>query len=137
MKNYAELLKSHDLKSTIQRLAILKLVEEFGHIGVDEIYANLTKTYPSISLNTVYLNVQTLCEKGILIEIPIQNAKSKYEIAKDDHFHFICRKCGTVSDEENQASTLHSIFAEVSGKNEFEMDSSTVNIYGICKHCSS
>jgi Fe2+ or Zn2+ uptake regulation protein len=135
MKNYTELLKSHELKSTIQRLAILKIIDEAGHIGVDDIYAKIIDSYPSVSLNTIYLNVQTMSEKGILVEIPIQNSKSKYEIAKENHIHFICTSCGIITDEASCTEEINSIFDSISSQYKFGMQSSSVSIYGHCNQC--
>jgi Fe2+ or Zn2+ uptake regulation protein len=135
MKNYTELLRSHELKSTIQRLAILKIIDEAGHLGVEEIYTKIIELYPSVSLNTIYLNVQTMSEKGILIEIPIQNAKSKYEIAKQNHIHFVCTSCGTVEDETDGIKELEKTFKQLSSAAAFAMSSSSVSLYGLCSSC--
>ena len=98
MGDYISLLKNSGLKTTFQRLYILQVINEHGHLNVDEIYTKVLVVHPSISLATIYKNILMLVEKGVIKEIPIEGKKSKYEIIKEDHFHLICIECGHVED---------------------------------------
>ena len=90
MKNHSELLRESGLKATIQRLSILEILQGTGHGTVDDIYATVREKHASISLATVYKNIEMLLEKGVLAEVPLTGRKSKYEIKKHDHIHLIC-----------------------------------------------
>jgi len=128
MKSYKELLENSNLKITPQRLAILKELENKGHASIEEVYENIKEIFPSISLATIYKNINALKDEGIVSEICLHQ-KPKYEINKDSHAHFICKKCGKVEDID---------FDEVIDKNfskKYPNTQKEVYIYGICKEC--
>ena len=43
---FEKILKDNHLKITPQRLAILKEIQKFGHISIDEIYENIKESNP-------------------------------------------------------------------------------------------
>lgn len=134
MTDYAHLLKEHELKATFQRMTILSVIEREGHLNVDEIYAQVLESHPTLSLATVYKNIITMVERGVLVEVPISGHKSKYEIRKHEHIHLICRTCGSVTDQALDEvlieDTLH-----IANENAFALENRQVNLYGICAAC--
>jgi Fe2+ or Zn2+ uptake regulation protein len=129
MKSSQNLLKNSPLKVTPQRLEILQTIQKNGHISIDDLYAHIKEKFPSISLATVYKNIHTLKDEGILLEIHPQDAKSHFEIKKEPHGHFICKKCGKIYDFEIKTSCNPNL-SEIS-----EIDESEVYLYGVCKEC--
>jgi Fe2+ or Zn2+ uptake regulation protein len=129
MQNINKLLTNTSLKSTPQRLAILKIIDKYGHIGIDEIYSEIKPNFPSISLATIYKNIHSLKDENILSEIHLQNVKPKFEITKQPHGHFICKSCGEVYDFELQNSCNPSL-DEID-----KIETSEVYLYGMCKNC--
>ena len=129
MKNSQNLLKNSPLKVTPQRLEILQTIQENGHISIDDLYAHIKEKFPSISLATVYKNIHTLKDEGILLEIHPQNEKLHFEIKKEPHGHFICKKCGKIYDFKIQTNCNPDL-SEIS-----EIDESEVYLYGTCKNC--
>jgi Fur family ferric uptake transcriptional regulator/Fur family peroxide stress response transcriptional regulator len=134
MKDYESLLKAHGLKNTFQRVSIIKAIDKAGHISIDDIYKEIVVYHPSISLATVYKNILTMKELGLVVEVPIANAKSKYELIKNDHIHFICQKCGSVEDKPITAKIQH-FFEELLAHDAFKLLSTQNNLYGMCHHC--
>ena len=134
MKNFAELLKNHGLKATFQRMTILSAIEELGHANVDEIYGKVLETHPTLSLATVYKNIITMVEQGVLVEVPIAGKKSKYELKKEEHLHLVCIECGSVVDRE-----LDEILAEdtkkIAKNSSFALKERQLNLYGVCNKC--
>jgi len=134
MKNFAELLKNHGLKATFQRMTILSAIEELGHANVDEIYGKVLETHPTLSLATVYKNIITMVEQGVLVEVPIAGKKSKYELKKEEHLHLVCIECGSVVDRE-----LDEILAEdtkkIAKNSSFALKERQLNLYGVCDKC--
>ncbi len=57
---FEKILKENHLKITPQRLAILKEIQKFGHISIDEIYENVKESNPSMSLATIYKNLASI-----------------------------------------------------------------------------
>ena len=95
-----EKLKETGLKATPQRIAILRELDKKEHPTIDELYNNLKKTHPSISLATIYKNLNMLKEAGLAIEIipPSANEKSRFDIYLEPHIHIMCKECGKVYD---------------------------------------
>ncbi len=128
MKNFKNLLEDSNLKTTPQRLAILKELDNKGHASIEEIYETIKEMFPSISLATIYKNINALKEEGIISEICLHQ-KPKFEIDKSPHAHFICKKCGNVEDIP---------FNDII-KNDFNQkypdSQKELYIYGVCKKC--
>ena len=136
MTDYAALLKGNGLKATFQRMNILEVIEKYGHMSVDDIYTEVIKVHPSLSLATIYKNIILMQENGILVEVAIAGKKSKYELAKTDHMHLICTECGDVEDMHCMESTDR-IFRELTEQEHFKLDRRQVNLYGLCEACQS
>jgi len=136
MNRYEYILKEAGLKATYQRMSILSVLEKMGHGNIDEVYEAVKETHPTISLATVYKNILTMVENGVITEVPISGEKSKYELSKDEHIHMVCKRCGSVEDV-SMSSDIHSDIDKVVADNSFEADTAQINIYGICRECKS
>ena len=134
MIDYAKILKGRGFKATFQRINMLECIAKKGHMSNDDIYAEVSKIHPSLSLATVYKNIALMVEKGVLIEVSIAGEKSKYELAKDDHIHLVCTKCGEVEDElYNQSADA--LFASITRDVNFRLSKHQITLYGICSRC--
>lgn len=134
MKSHSELLRESGLKATIQRLSILEIVQGTGHSTIDDIYATVREKHSSISLATVYKNIEILLQKEVMTEVPIAGRKSKYEIKKSDHIHLICQECGSVEDEMMETMPQEQLM-RIAQKDDFTLSQSQINLYGICRNC--
>ncbi|QKF73589.1 peroxide stress transcriptional regulator PerR [Aliarcobacter faecis] len=132
MTNYANLLKEYDLKVTPQRVAIVDELYMNGHMNIDELYKKLLDRFPSVSLATIYKNVNSMLEKTFLSEVKIPNAKSVYELVKTEHAHLVCKECGFIEDIMLDSSD---IIEQVSKINNFKIDSTDIVLSGTCKKC--
>ena len=130
--NYNELLKTHQLKITPQRVAILENMHDFGHISIDELYLHVKKTFNSISLATLYKNIHAMLEKTLIKEVSIPAQKSKYEIIKAPHSHLLCTTCKEFEDIVIETS---SIVKEVENSTHYQIDSSEFIFSGVCSNC--
>jgi Fe2+ or Zn2+ uptake regulation protein len=136
MMDYATLLKQSDLKATFQRMNILGVIDKYGHMSVDDIYAEVIKVHPSLSLATIYKNIILMVEKGVLVEVPIVGRKSKYELSKADHMHLVCTECGMVEDKQCVGET-DAVFESLTQEEHFKLNKRQVNLYGVCKNCQN
>ena len=130
MKHYIKLLKENDLKATIQRTSILKTIDQAGHINIDDIYEDVKGQYPTLSLATIYKNIILMQQNNVIIEVPMNGEKSKYELKKDDHIHLICQECGMIQDRNITQKTYESLIIK-----DFQLKSSHINLYGLCQTC--
>ena len=95
---YVSLLKQSGLKVTPQRLSVLRILDRHTHPTIDELYDEILKESPSVSLATVYKNLNTLKDEGLVVEVNIVNQKARYDIYECPHIHVVCESCGSVED---------------------------------------
>lgn len=131
--NFEKNLKEGGLKITPQRVAILKEIQSVGHATVDEIYERILEIYPSISLATIYKNLTSMCEAGILNEIKPPLQKQRYELNHTRHAHLICQVCGSLKDIDLDLKDLSLSKLD----NGFEVTNVNIAIYGVCKDCKN
>ena len=132
MTNYITLLKENDLKATIQRTSILKSIDNAGHINIDDIYDSVKKQYPTLSLATIYKNIIMMQDNNVIVEVPMNGEKSKYELKKEEHMHLICEVCGHIKDTEITTATKEVLVIE-----NFQVKASQINLFGLCQKCQS
>ena len=132
MRNYAYLLHSHELKATPQRLTILEIIDMAGHINIDELYKKVKEKFYSISLATIYKNLNILTKNLLLTKVKLPNEKSVYEITKHEHSHLLCKSCGEVIDIDLATDNIKN---KVTKEYGFTIDQSNFIVTGICKKC--
>jgi Fur family peroxide stress response transcriptional regulator len=132
MNTFTDILRTHNLKATPQRLTILQVISKYGHINIDTLYSEIKDQFSSISLATIYKNINSMTEVGLLAEVKLPNAKSVYEIVKEGHAHLKCEVCGTI---EDLTIDTNSIFTTISDEHHFKINHSDVVLSGICKNC--
>ncbi|HIS53307.1 MAG TPA: transcriptional repressor [Candidatus Onthomonas avicola] len=78
--------------------AIYQLVtQSTRHMTADQVFSELKRTYPTISLATIYNNLNKLCAAGLVRRIPIEGSPDRYDrVARHDHV--VCRRCGALTD---------------------------------------
>lgn len=130
--DYISTLQSHKLKVTPQRLEIVDILCKNGHINIDDLYKSLQSKFPSLSLATVYKNINTMCEKLFLSEVKIPNIKNVYELTKDEHSHVVCSKCNAIMDIDLDST---SVFNEAKIKSNYDINKSAIVFNGICPNC--
>ena len=134
MTDYANILKESGLKATFQRMQLLEKIDKHGHMSIDSIYGEVTKTHPSLSLATVYKNIILMLDNQVLAEVPIEGLKPKYELLRDDHIHLVCTQCGEVEDRPHNVNA-DSIFNSMTEEENFSLAKQQINLYGVCSHC--
>jgi len=125
-------LQKYKLKSTPQRLEIINILTQKGHSNVETLYNNLKLKFPSVSLSTVYKNINTMQEKGFLSEVKINGKKNVYELIKNKHSHAVCMKCHKVIDIKVDASEL---LYQAKQASNYKLNESSVVFQGICPNC--
>lgn len=132
--NYESILRNVDLKVTPQRLGVLSIMETFGHISIEELFPLIRKEFSSISLATLYKNINAMLEAKILHEVSLPHAKPKYELIKEEHSHMLCQKCGKL---EDITINLDAIKHEASALSGYKLAHNDVMFSGICPECQT
>lgn len=133
MINTTALLKNYDLKVTPQRIAIIEELYKNGHMNIDDLYKKLLDRFPSVSLATIYKNINSMVEKLFLSEVKIPNAKTVYELSKNEHAHLVCSNCKAVMDIELDSSDISK---QISNLDNFKVNQTDIILSGICQKCS-
>ena len=133
MINTTALLKNYDLKVSPQRIAIIEELYKNGHMNIDDLYKKLLDRFPSVSLATIYKNINSMVEKLFLSEVKIPNAKTVYELSKNEHAHLVCSNCKAVMDIELDSSDISK---QISNLNNFKVNQTDIILSGICQKCS-
>jgi Fe2+ or Zn2+ uptake regulation protein len=71
--------------------------ESHAHRTAEQIFLELKKSAPKVSLATVYNNLGLLCSEGLIRRIPMEGSPDRYDKALP-HDHLICRQCGRLAD---------------------------------------
>jgi Fur family transcriptional regulator, peroxide stress response regulator len=128
MNKYKEL----GIKLTPQRLAILSYLEDnMDHPSAEDIYRHVSKTFPTMSLATVYNTLETLREHGRLKEITIDSGKRHFDPDLRRHHHAICTCCRKIVD-------IFADFDLAAPEKDFcgfQVTGSHVEFYGLCPDC--
>lgn len=132
MVDHQTLLKDHGMKATSQRLSILNSLEEKGHATLDEIYESVRPANPTMSLATVYRNINEMVEKEIIDEVRLPRQKQHYEISKPDHIHLICEECASVEDFTMDTSAF---LREVETKSGTQVINGSIALKVRCVSC--
>ncbi len=131
--NYITLLKDKNLKVTPQRLSIVEELYLNGHMNIDQIYKSLLKKFPSVSLATIYKNINSMLEICFLNEVKIPNKKNVYELTKAKHSHIVCTQCDHIMDINLDLSEL---CTEAKSISKYDIKESSIIFNGICPDCS-
>lgn len=134
MKDYELLLKEHSLKVTPQRVGIMQIIGNTGHISIEDLFDKIRKRFSNISLATLYKNIHAMIDVTLLKEVKIPNGKSKYEITKAQHSHMVCKECHKVEDIELELDGLVAKASQLSG---YTFEENTFVLSGICPECRS
>ncbi|QOP46168.1 Fur family transcriptional regulator [Sulfurimonas paralvinellae] len=132
MNNFTDILRAHHLKATPQRLAIAATLYNRGHVNIEELYEVMLKKFNSISLATIYKNINLMIENAFIQEVKIPNAKSVYELSKEAHSHMVCDNCGAVEDFTVDLSAVTSLAAH---ETNFKINKADLVFSGLCQNC--
>jgi len=134
MKSCEVLLREYGIKVTPQRLSIVEELSGKVHMSVDGLYEAIKKKFPSISLATVYKNINVMLEKKFVLEVKIPNQKSRYELTKESHSHVLCEQCGKV---EDVSLDLGDIAKTAANLTHYNINEDALIFSGICPSCKA
>jgi Fur family transcriptional regulator, peroxide stress response regulator len=135
MKNYKLLLNNANLKATKQRIGILTIIEEIGHISIDDLLNKIKESSSSISLATLYKSINEMLSKGVLSDVKVKNSKTHFEISKGRHAHMYCEKCQNIIDIEFEFEKINT--SAFLTKNHFILTNTDLTFTGICSECTN
>ena len=103
----AKRLTDSGLRPTPQREVVFKIIlDKRDHPTAEEIFARVKTQMPTISLATVYNCLETLVQCGLIRQVNLERAPTRYCPNLHEHAHFHDDATGRVHDIELPADTL-------------------------------
>ena len=126
--------KKPQRRNSFQRERIFQIIAgSKGHPKALNIYEQLRKEMPSVSLGNVYRNIAILQEEGRIASRDVGDGIGRYDAIIGDHCHFVCKRCGAVSDFD---MPLHGeITEEARRKSCHDIRGHTIQFHGVCRKC--
>ncbi len=116
-----------------QRELVLKTVmDNLIHPTAQEIYNMTREKDPTISMGTVYRNLNLLAEQGKILRIKVPGGADRYDGTIAPHNHAVCTRCGMVMDYDYSFDDLNKALLENSG---FKCEELNITVRGTCKNC--
>jgi len=124
--------KAH--RNTRQRALILEELRSCkSHPTASQLYGEVRKKLPHISLGTVYRNLETLCEQGEIKKIATCGTEARYDGFTEDHFHIRCERCGRLDDIPDICNKP--VSDEITSLNGYRVLGYRMELTGICPDC--
>ena len=135
MSSLLEALQARGMRVTPQRAIIFEAIEKLeGHITAEDIFAEVQKINPYISLATVYRSLELLQDLNLITQTNLGRSQTYFAL-KDhcSHHHLVCQQCGRI--EEFCDDILEPVRAMLEQQYGFEAQTDHMSIFGLCKKC--
>ena len=127
---------SVDLRMTPQRQAVLEALADCGgHPTAAEIYARVQQYGPGLAYATVYNVLNALVERGLIVQLHVDDGASRYDLRTDHHDHALCVDCGALVDVT--APRRGRAARRVAAETGFSLHRQHTQFYGLCPSCNA
>jgi Fur family peroxide stress response transcriptional regulator len=124
------------LRMTPQREVLLRLLSQTRtHPTAEELFRKVRRQLPSVSHATVYRNLQQLVGARLIATLERAGGPVQYDANPDDHHHFVCTRCGGVTDLYLK-HVGYAIDSERSAMAPARIDRAEVQLHGLCAACA-
>ena len=121
-------------RMTKQRRIILEQLRcTHNHPTAEELYIEVRKQLPHISLGTVYRNLEVLVTSGEVRQLNLAGSVRRFDGNLDPHSHVRCLGCGRVGDVS--IIPQHMIGADQFHAEGFEVTGYQLDFFGFCDDC--
>ena len=128
-------LNERGLRITTQRLAIIDVLVEKGHLhpGAYFIHREARKKNKHLSLSTTYATINEFSRYGIIKVLQFEGVENRCESDLDEHINLICDRCRKIIDYKAPISLDQ---RDVAQKTGFIITDNRLEYYGYCGDCS-
>lgn len=133
---FRERCRASGLALTHQRELIYRaIVSSRQHPSPELIFDEVRRQIPSISLATVYKNIHTFLEAGLLREVSPHHGSLRLEANLAEHHHLVCTRCKSIVDlDESELEPIHLSRKLQAG---YRILRYTVEFQGLCPACAA
>jgi Fe2+ or Zn2+ uptake regulation protein len=107
------------------------LLQKRDHPTATEVFLRAKKHMPSISLATIYNCLDALVDWGLVKQVNLDRAPTRYCANLEEHSHFYCESCGAISDVETPFNGTWNL------PPGFFVAQAEVSLKGLCAKCST
>lgn len=98
-KDTAQLLRSHGIQPSAQRMAIAAYVlNTDSHPSAELVWKRVRETIPVVSRATVYNTLNLFVRKGLLKNLHLPDGSSVFDPDVNRHHHFVDEESGEIRD---------------------------------------
>jgi Fur family transcriptional regulator, peroxide stress response regulator len=121
---------------TIQRKEILEVVQHApDHPTAADVIERLRGKGFNFAYGTVYNSLRYLTDAGLIRELKLGEAVSRYDARTDEHQHIVCTVCGRV--DEVLTELPNEWLQKVSAETKYRIEHAQVVIEGVCEECAT
>jgi len=122
------------LAATHQRQVIYEaIVGAPGHYSPEQVYADVRRRVPSVSLATVYKNLRLFVDHGLLREVTPHAPVLRVDGNLEPHHHLVCTRCKSVQDIEGDFVDFKRLSRQV--PDGFDLMQPLIEVFGLCQRC--
>jgi Fur family peroxide stress response transcriptional regulator len=132
---FRDLCEQNGLSVTHQRQVIWEtLISMHGHPTPETVYEAVRRRIPSISLATVYKNVNKFVEAGMVGQVSLHHGQTRIETKMAAHHHLICVGCRSIIDLDER--DLEPVKLKKRAPEGFQVHRYSVEVHGLCRKCA-
>lgn len=129
-------LRSHGLRVTPQRVAVLEAMDGGKAMSAHEVHQAALDACPDLGLSTVYRTLIRFVDAGVVDEIGQYDGESTYRLCSGDHHHhLVCDRCRTVIELGN--CDLEYSHDAIAAEHGFTVTGHSLTFNGLCRNCSA
>lgn len=122
-------------RNTIQRQLVIAAVRALAnHPTAEDVYNRIILEYPDISKGTVYRNLNSLVESGLLEKVAVPDSADRYDHILSKHYHIRCTICGNFHNVQD-VSYFPDLDEKIAGVTNYRMDRHQIVFSGVCPEC--
>jgi Fur family transcriptional regulator, ferric uptake regulator len=129
-----DLVRQHGGRVTSSRRLLLDvLFTDPEHRSAEELAARVQAEAPDVHLSTVYRNLEELERLGVVVHTHVGHGPATYHLASAVHGHFVCERCGAMT--EVPADLFAGLVRTAEATYGFEIDPHHFAVLGRCRDC--
>lgn len=124
------------MRMTRQRKIILEELQRMDcHPTADELYDQVRKVLPRISLATVYRNLEVLSESGRILKLELAGSQKRFDWDARNHYHIRCIRCDRI--DNAPLDLLGNLENDMKSETGYQVVGHRLEFFGLCQKCQS
>lgn len=126
-------------RNTRQRTVVLEALRAVrSHPTALEVYDMVRQSLPTISLGTVYRNLEHLEKEGLIRRLDVGGSQRRYDACVEEHTHIRCLECGRVDDVPlHRTGGIATLFDGIARCTGYDVRGCEIDFVGLCPRCTS